>query len=485
MRLTSGYGLSVTNRETYEIFINIGTLLLCMTARRTDLEDEEINKLYMQGMNLKQLAKRYNCGENTIYRRLQERRPTKPLKDSYNWQHRLDMELNRQKVLSENDQKLILDFLEDCKSERVGKPRLIFYARLLRMTKQWRSKDLIDMDKQDIKRTLNKMEETDLAEYTKQGYRITFKKFFRWVAIEKKGEKLRDKEYPDIVSWIDTTIKAKDKVKPENLLDEKDVKKLIEVADTPRNKAIIALFWDSGCRCGELLNLKLKNLNFDKYGATVSVQGKTGFRKVRLIPSVPYLATLKENHPDKSNPQAFLFVGEGTRNMAQRLGYNAIDTLLRKLKTRAKISKRIHAHAFRHARASFLASRVKEPVMKELFGWTQRSQMVATYVHLSGRDIDREKMKADGIEIKEEKQKDSELEPKKCVRCGTMNTATASYCMKCSMILDEKVAKEIDKKKEIARDVWNKMATGEQITISKDMVKEVLRDMIKKGEIKV
>ena len=456
-----------------------------MTAKREDLNGAEINKLYLEGASVAELAQKFNAGYNTIFRRLKVRRGATKRKDGYGWQHRYDMEVKRLDTLSSKDKNLILNFLEDCKAERLSKPRLIHYSQELRLSNNYRNKDLESMSKEDIKKMINKIEDSDLSEWSKQGYRICFKKFYRWFAVEKKGEKLQPKEYPENVSWINTTMKEAKQKLPEDILNEDDVKKLIESADTPRDKALIALLWDSGCRIGELLNLQLKNLNFDRYGATILVSGKTGSRKIRLVPSVPYLATLKENHPDKNNNVAFLFVGDGSRNHGGRLGYNAIDSLLRKLKAKAKISKRVHVHGFRHARASNLAKKVKEPVMRELFGWTQKSQMTAVYVHLSERDIRNEKLRADGVEVPEDEAEESKLKPVKCVRCSTMNAPTAAYCMKCSMILDEALAKETEKQEAIAQ---KGLARIEKASIKgslRDVTKEVIRDMIKHGELKI
>lgn len=455
-----------------------------MTAKRTDINIEELNKLYLEGKTINELAKHFRCGFNTVLRKITVKRPPIIRKDGYDWNHRMDMELKRLDSLSTKDKQIILDFLEECKSERLSKVRILHYSSELRNSKRWRNKDLVDMQKDDVKKMLNQIEDEDFAEWTKQNYRIAFKKFFRWYAVEKLGQKLREKEYPETVDWINTTIKAHKKKRPEDVLDEQDVKKMIDIADNPRDKALISLLWDSGCRIGEVLNLKLKHLHFDRFGGYVEVSGKTGSRKVRLVPSIPYLATLKENHPDKNNNEAYLFVGNGSRNKGVRLGYNAIDSLMRKFKEKSGVKKKVHAHAFRHGRASNLASKIKEPVLKDLFGWTQKSQMAAVYVHLSERDIRDEKLRADGVDIPEDVT-ESKLKPIICPRCSTMNAAGASFCQKCSMILDEQLAKKAEHKEAVAAQVFNKIQTTKMEGSLRDVAKEVIKDMIKTGELKV
>jgi len=75
--------------------------------------------------------------------------------------------------------------------------------------------------------------------------------------------------------------------------------------------------------------------------------------------------------------------------------------------------------------------------MNVFFGWVQGSDMLRVYVHLSGRDIDRAINKVYGLE-EEEDEKEVEIKPKKCPRCGYVNAPTDIYCGRCALILDEK-----------------------------------------------
>jgi site-specific recombinase XerD len=432
-----------------------------MTAKREDVDNqiEEIKRMYYkENIPISEIAKKIGCGVNTIFRRMKIKRSSVERKDAYGWDNKLELELKRWDgeyardkklksiyLISKRDKELILEFVEYAKAERLSKARILHYLQELRKLKKYLTKDIDKATKKDIMDVMAKIESSDLAEWSKQGYRITLKKFYRWLYNEKFNAKLKDKEYPELVSWIKTTMKNGKHKLPEEILNEDDVKFLIENCETVRDKALIALLWDSGCRIGEILNLKLKHISFDKYGAQIIVDGKTGSRRVRLIPSVPYLANLKENHPLKNNPEAFVFIGLGTRNNKTRLSYMAIDSLLRRLKDKIKINKRINPHAFRHGRATYFASRVKEAVMKESFGWTQKSNMVATYVHLAGRDVDKEIRKAQGIVDEEERTEESKLKPIICPRCKKQNEATAKYCNVCSMVLDLEVAVTRDK----------------------------------------
>ena len=54
---------------------------------------------------------------------------------------------------------------------------------------------------------------------------------------------------------------------PEELLTEEEVKRLAEAAENPRDRDFILTLYESGCRVGELISLRLKHVQFDNYGA--------------------------------------------------------------------------------------------------------------------------------------------------------------------------------------------------------------------------
>ena len=78
--------------------------------------------------------------------------------------------------------------------------------------------------------------------------------------------------------------------------------------------------------------------------------------------------------------------------------------------------------------------------MKIFFGWTQASDMAATYVHLSGRDVDAAILKLHGIQDEQAKEEKDKMAPKKCQRCELENPASNSMCSRCGLPLDDKSA---------------------------------------------
>jgi site-specific recombinase XerD len=61
-------------------------------------------------------------------------------------------------------------------------------------------------------------------------------------------------------------------------LSEQNVRKLIRAAGTARNRAIFELFYATGCRVGELVDIQMEDIDFAK--RTIRIQGKGRERRV-------------------------------------------------------------------------------------------------------------------------------------------------------------------------------------------------------------
>ena len=99
-------------------------------------------------------------------------------------------------------------------------------------------------------------------------------KFYPWFLKEQN---------PSCISWIKTNNQPNRNVKPDNMITEEEVQKLAGVLNNARDRTLTYTLHDSGCRIGELLALRNKDIEFDEYGAILSVTGKTGYRRVGLL----------------------------------------------------------------------------------------------------------------------------------------------------------------------------------------------------------
>ncbi|MFH1588858.1 MAG: site-specific integrase [Candidatus Diapherotrites archaeon] len=286
---------------------------------------------------------------------------------------------------------------------------------------------------------------SELAPVTNNQYKVCTKAFFRWL----EGD---NEVYPDKVKWIKKDHSHNTFKLPEDILSPEEVKKMIDVADHPRDKALIHVLYDSAGRASEILDLTVGDVKFDRYGATIIVKGKTGMRRIRLINSVPDLTTWINCHKDKDNPKAPLWLNLNfslnKKSPIVPLGLNGIGKRIPLIAERAGIKKNVHPHLFRHSRLTELAKDFSESELKIIAGWTGDSKMPKIYIHLSGADIDKKMLQLhDLIEEKEAKKKDI-LEPKQCPRCKEKNPSTSKFCYKCSMVLDLDTAMKLEEYRE-------------------------------------
>lgn len=229
---------------------------------------------------------------------------------------------------------------------------------------------------------------------------------------------------------------------PPIILTPKEIEQLIDACRNPRDKALISFLYESGCRKGELVSIRIENVVFTDYGATVTIpKGKTGPRTIPVVYSASYLRQWIDGHPTRGNGDP-LFCS--LQQPFARLSYSGLSHLMSTLKERTRLKKDLYPHLFRHSRASHLANQFTEQQLKQFLGWTAGSNMAAVYVHLSQRDIQNAVLHAYGLETNTEDKESFEV--CRCPRCKEINPAKAQFCLKCSMVLDPVIAKQIEEK---------------------------------------
>ncbi len=355
--------------------------------------------------------------------------------------------------LHEENKNFILEFHRIAIAEGLSLARTIKYVVTLQTLARLLGKPFSDATKEDVIELIRKLEVRDYSDWTKRDYKVILKRFYKWI---KKSE-----TYPEEVSWIKARAKNHHLL-PEELLTEDEVKRIADAAFNPRDKAFVLVLYETGCRIGEILSLQIKHVQPDEYGAVLLVNGKTGHRRVRIISSAPELTKWLEYHPLKNDPYAPLWTSFGSKNKNVAFAHSSVREMLKDLARRANVKKRIYPHLFRHSRATHLANHLTDAQLKHHLGWVQNSAMSATYIHLSGKDVDNALFKLNGLEVNEETKK-SEFKTKVCGRCKTKNSPTGKFCSMCGLPLDVKTAIEIDETREKADALMNELVKNPKV----------------------
>jgi len=326
--------------------------------------------------------------------------------------------------ISEINVNTIREFKSFLIASRIGILRTVRYMVDLRLICQrYKDKDFLTWSSKDIIEVMEKVEIENLSDSSKNEYRRTLKRFFKWL----KGD-----DWPGLKSLKGERKHSK---KPE-VLTREEILQLIEGAKHPRDKAAIALLYDCGLRVGELASITFKDLTFNDYGGKVKVRGKTGERLVPFVMAEPYIKNWIQIHPNP-NVNGPLFVGTGNKNFGKPLFYESYQNLIKRAIKKSNLQKKVTPHILRHTRATHLASKLTESEMCHYLGWQLGSDMPKVYVHLSGRDIDNAiYSKVYGLKIEDSK-KDDSIKPVSCPRCKENCGPSSEYCYRCGMPLKE------------------------------------------------
>jgi integrase/ribosomal protein L40E len=373
--------------------------------------------------------------------------------------------------ISKSVKDAITEFLDSVKIEDVSSHRIFFYGVRLRLTAEMMKDSFLHPDLKTVQKFVANLKTTtsrrgsEYSQNTINDFRIALKRFYKW-----KG--LLTPEIAEILKKRE--IKANKR--SEDIITQVEVRSLISHAVSPRDKFLIALAYDSGCRISELLTMRIKDVVSDEYGLILHVTGKTGERKVRCVgDSVALFNDWIARHPLRDNTSAWLFIkidsGKYKFN-GEAMDYDTAVKVLHNASARAGINRRIHWHLFRHTRATLLARDVKEAPLEAQMGWVHGSKQTQTYVHLSDQDVDNSILKAYGIEVKDNKKMHIDELPRVCERCGTVNTSDAVYCKKCALPLNRAKLQEITEKEEKTLNILENLDLNESEKALLDAIKD-------------
>ncbi|WP_321430499.1 site-specific integrase [uncultured Methanolobus sp.] len=110
----------------------------------------------------------------------------------------------REANYSQKNKDQIFSFIHVLYAEGLSDARILKYLSQLNTLSNWFDKDFDDVTKTDVYRIVADVERSDRKAWTKQGYKVTIKRFFRW---------LKDTKHdPELTEWINTNIKECDQI---------------------------------------------------------------------------------------------------------------------------------------------------------------------------------------------------------------------------------------------------------------------------------
>ncbi|MCK4873246.1 MAG: site-specific integrase [Phycisphaerales bacterium] len=316
--------------------------------------------------------------------------------------------------ISETNKEIIQQFLRDAalgktvigrRKKKISDATLITYILHLYPVMLFLRKDLDKIGQDELERFVEALEGgavrsrsprlsgsrvassgAPLSERYQVNVKKTIKKFYKWLLGSPK-------EYPPLVSWIDTYVQDKEVA----ALSEQEIGRMLDRAKTVLQRALIQVLFDGGFRIGELLNIRLKHVRLARFDPrepekkcfVVRVPfSKTMPRTVALpMPaSTKWLTLWLEDHPARAE-----IADDGSvqaRNIDAQLfptTANAVRLVVGRL-GRSVLNQRVYPHLIRHSSATFWANRLPYFKICKRFGWTMTSQMPQRYIDRAGID---------------------------------------------------------------------------------------------------
>lgn len=120
-----------------------------------------------------------------------------------------------------------------------------------------------------------------------------------------------------------------------------EIQRIINVCDNKKHKAIICLMYACGLRIGEVLNLKITDIDSERMVINI-IDAKGGIDRQVMLPKK--LLLLLRDYYKIYRPITFLFNGQ----FSARYSRTSISMFLKSYSEKAKLNKRIHPHLIRH-----------------------------------------------------------------------------------------------------------------------------------------
>ena len=124
------------------------------------------------------------------------------------------------------------------------------------------------------------------------------------------------------------------------ILSEEEMKRLIDVPKNIKHQLIIYILYGCGLRVGELLSLKICDI--DRGQMCLHIKGAKG-NKDRTVGISEKLLSFIEKYYHYNRPKEYLFNGQ----FCLRYTASSINQFLRRYAKQARINKRVHCHLLR------------------------------------------------------------------------------------------------------------------------------------------
>ena len=235
-----------------------------------------------------------------------------------------------------NNYEAITSFISSKRIEGCSEKTIIFYESVISKMISELKKEYYLITTEDVRTFLSKYQETNISMVTADNTRRIVSSFFSWLENEDYITKSPVRRIHKI-----KTIKT-----VKHIFSEEQVEVMRQNCGGMRNLAIIDLLYSTGIRVGELVNLKINDIDLNKKECIVFGKGgkqrKVYYDAKTKIHIEQYLNTRRDDNE-------YLFVSKMMPH--KRLEISGVEIMLRKTGKKCNIEN-VHPHKFRRTLAT-------------------------------------------------------------------------------------------------------------------------------------
>jgi len=384
----------------------------------------------------------------------------------------------KNKSITEDEAVLLEEFIktrERKKPQTAIKPiRQTKLSQSLISFKQFLKPQYQDSGIEDFKDAIKLLNKSKYSQNSKNDFIVIAKSFFVWLA-GRENPKITEKELSKITGPGASTPDIDER----DLLTRDELYKIIKACKNMRDRAFVAMLYESAARVSELAAARWGDLDYKDNGVAIltlidekmSHKGeKKKKRQVPLLMAVEFLAGWRTAYPGTPSGNNLIFIDSVSGGPME---YTAVLRQITRASARAGIEKRVHPHLFRKSRLTEMSREHYSDAVIRSVGWNNQStKMADIYIKIGEDAVTTEFLERQGLKKAEDKPKENL--PRQCGFCFAMNSPISEYCHKCGQPLTEIGRKQIEQERGAIR------AAGKEF-VHADDVQKMINDAIRKA----
>jgi site-specific recombinase XerD len=172
---------------------------------------------------------------------------------------------------------------------------------------------------------------------------------------------------------------------PLEVLSQVEIEAMVRAASNPRDRLIVLILAETGCRLGELIGLRVGDLVVQGGHHFLNLRGRAGERWVAIRGDLyrQLMAYISGGRPGSPVDEEPVFMAQRRRDgKYEALTPSGVQQMIRYLARDAGIRKRVHPHLFRHTYGTeFIARGGDSAMLAKVLGQRSLAVINSLYAH--------------------------------------------------------------------------------------------------------